>query len=99
MRVRLVVNPDAGAGRAGARAAAVRPRLEAAFGPLAWRESRSAEHLTELVAETAHRGLPFVRVAGGYGAVHFAARGVAGTETALGILPVGTGNDVAMSVG
>lgn len=99
MRVRVVVNPDAGAGRAAARAALVRPRLEAAFGPLDWRESRSAEHLTELVAEVARDGHPLVLVAGGDGAVHFAANALAGSETALGILPVGTGNDVAVSVG
>jgi diacylglycerol kinase (ATP) len=99
MRTRVVVNPDAGAGRAAARARAARPKLEAAFGPLDWRESRSAEHLTELVAEVAREGAPSVLVAGGDGAVHFAAAALAGSETALGILPVGTGNDVAASVG
>ncbi len=97
--IRVVVNPDAGAGRAAARAAAARPRLEAAFGPLDWRESLCAEHLTELVAELAREGAPLVLVAGGDGAVHFAAAALAGSETALGILPVGTGNDVAVSVG
>jgi diacylglycerol kinase (ATP) len=98
-RVRLVLNPSAGAGRAGARAAAARPRLEAAFGPLDWRETESAEHLTALVAERARARDPLVLVAGGDGAVHFAARAAAGTETALGVLPVGTGNDVGLRVG
>jgi diacylglycerol kinase (ATP) len=99
MRTPIVVNPDAGAGRAAARARALAPRLEAALGPLEWCESRDAAHLTELVAESAQRGAPLVLVAGGDGTVHFAARGAAGTRTALGILPVGTGNDVAFAVG
>jgi diacylglycerol kinase (ATP) len=99
MRTRLVVNPAAGAGRAAARACGLRPRLEAALGPLEWRESRSAEHLTELVAEVAQRGDPRVLLAGGDGAVHFAANALVGTDTALGILSVGTGNDIAASVG
>ncbi|HZV01795.1 MAG TPA: diacylglycerol kinase family protein [Planctomycetota bacterium] len=99
MATRVIVNPSAGGGRAGERARAVRTLLEERLGPLEWLESDSAEHLLALAREAALRGDPRVIVAGGDGAAHFAANGVAGTGTALGILPVGTGNDIAYAAG
>jgi diacylglycerol kinase (ATP) len=77
----------------------LRPRLEAALGPIEWKESRSAEHLSELAAEAARRGDARLLVAGGDGTVHFAASALRGSRTALGILPVGTGNDIAFAAG
>src|SRR5262249_46938331 len=56
MKTRVIVNPTAGAGRAPERIAALAPRIEAAFGELEWRESRSADHVTELARECADRG-------------------------------------------
>lgn len=97
--VRVVVNPASGAGRARARALRLRPRLEAVFGPLEWRQSASAAHLEALVGEAACRGDERVLVAGGDGAVQGALQALVGSETALGVLPVGTGNDFAASLG
>jgi diacylglycerol kinase (ATP) len=77
----------------------VRPLLEAAWPDLEWTESHSHHHVTELAAEAVQSGYERVIVAGGDGTVHFAANSVAGTPTALGVLPVGSGNDVAASVG
>ena len=95
----IIVNPTAGAGRAGRRIASLRPLLRANWRDIDWVESRSADHVQELAAGAAAAGYDRVLVAGGDGTVHFAANGVAGTKTALGILPVGTGNDIAASVG
>jgi diacylglycerol kinase (ATP) len=99
VKTRVIVNPTAGAGRAPERIAALAPRIEAAFGELEWRESRSADHVTDLARECADRGDARVIVAGGDGTIHFAARGLVHSDTALGILPVGSGNDIARSVG
>src|SRR5262245_47693188 len=99
MATRIVVNPSAGGHRAGERARALRDRLEARLGALEWCESESSEHLRALVREAALRGDARVVVAGGDGAAHFAANAVVGTRTALGILPVGTGNDIAFAAG
>lgn len=60
--------------------------------------SRSAQHATELAAEAAGAH-PIVAAAGGDGMVHFVANGVIGTKAALGIVPLGTGNDFAVNVG
>ena len=51
--------------------------------------------LREAVSERAER----VIVAGGDGTIHHAIQVLAGTETSLGIVPVGSGNDFATSLG
>jgi len=99
MSTRLIINPTAGAHRAHARLEAHLRTIHARWPRLEVCTSRSAEHLTELAAEAARRGLDRVLVAGGDGTVHFVANGLAGSQTALGIIPVGSGNDIARSVG
>jgi len=96
---RVIVNPAAANGGALRRLNGLRARLETAFGPLDWRVTQRAEEITALARGAADAGHPQVLVAGGDGSVHFAANGVAGSPTALAIVPVGTGNDVAVSVG
>lgn len=97
MRARLLINPSAGRGR-GAR---LRPRLAAlaARAGLPCAASTSAEDLTRRAAEAAADGVERLLVAGGDGTWHHAARGLAGSATALAPLPVGTGNDLARELG
>ena len=52
-----------------------------------------------LAREAADRGVERVLVCGGDGTVHEGVNGVAGSETALGILPGGRGNDLAATLG
>lgn len=64
--------------------------------PLPTREPHSAEVILRAEVE---RGAPLVIVGGGDGTLSHAARVLARTGTALGILPLGTGNTFARSVG
>lgn len=98
-RTRLIVNPAAGAGRARARLLAARSALDAFPGGTDWIETSSAAQVTAAARDAALAGDASVLVAGGDGTVHFAAAALVGSDTALGILPVGTGNDVAESLG
>lgn len=99
MKTRVILNPSAGAKRARQRLSKHRLKLEKAFGPIDWRESHNSEHVRTLAQEAAANNYDRVLVAGGDGTVHFAVNGLVHTETALGIIPVGTGNDVAASIG
>lgn len=99
MRTRIILNPTAGAGRAAKRLQALRPLLESHWHHIDWQQSRSAQHLTDLATEAAQADYEQVIVAGGDGTVHFVANGLVGSHTALGILPLGTGNDIAVNVG
>jgi YegS/Rv2252/BmrU family lipid kinase len=96
---RVIVNPSAGAGRAARRLARAREIIEAAWPDAEWHESRGAGHVSDLCADAAARGFERVLVAGGDGTVHHAVRGLAGSATALGVLPAGTGNDFAAAAG
>ena len=57
------------------------------------------EDLTERCRRAAEGGADRVLVAGGDGSFHCALRGLAGTRCALGLVPGGTGNDLAESLG
>lgn len=53
----------------------------------------------DVLAERMAEGLDALVAVGGDGTVHLALQAVVGTDVALGIVPMGTGNDAATSVG
>lgn len=62
-------------------------------------ESRSEEHAGELAAELAGRGVPLVVSLGGDGLVRAVGAGLVGTQTSLGIIAGGRGNDFISKLG
>src|SRR5690349_5493792 len=58
-------------------------------------QGRDADEALDLARQCVADGVDAVVVCGGDGMVHLAVQAVAGTATALGIIPAGTGNDVA----
>lgn len=66
---------------------------------LALYATRSAEEAQELSAEFAKAGEPVVVAAGGDGTLNAVVKGLAGSSTALGVLPTGTMNVFARELG
>ena len=62
-------------------------------------ESVGSSHVRTAAAEAAAAGFDVVVAVGGDGVVNHVVNGIAGTETALGIIPAGTANVLAQSLG
>lgn len=98
-RVGLVINPSAGAGN-GSRVAS---EVRAVLSDLAITEdltSTDALHALALAHAAAREGrFDALVVVGGDGMAHLGLNAVAGTDVPLGLVSVGSGNDVARALG
>jgi diacylglycerol kinase (ATP) len=93
--MRVIFNPAAGSRRRRRLA-----RAMAVLGPAAeLAETRGPGDARRLAAEAAARGVACVVAAGGDGTIAEVAAGLMGSETALGILPFGTANVLALELG
>ena len=95
----LLTNPTAGRGRAGRSAAMALPRLREAGFTVRQVSGRDAAEAMDLARTAVAEGVETLVVCGGDGMVHVAVQALAGSATNLGIIPAGTGNDVARSLG
>lgn len=96
MNARILINPRAGRGRAGARVRGLdlarRPGVTVA-------EPQGLDALDAAVRSALDDGVERVIVVGGDGTLHRVVQQLRGTGCALGIVPCGTGNDLAASLG
>jgi diacylglycerol kinase (ATP) len=93
--IALLTNPTSGKGK-GARARNLAlPRLREAGLVVRNLQGRDADEALDLARQCVADGIEALVVCGGDGMVHLGAQAVAGTTTSLGIVPAGTGNDVA----
>ena len=98
-QVTLLVNPTAGHGRAARLLDGVCEQLRADGLDVDVSQGRDAEHSLELARSSVDRGTDALVVLGGDGMCHLALQAVAGTTTPLGVIPAGTGNDLAATLG
>jgi diacylglycerol kinase (ATP) len=93
--IALLTNPTSGKGR-GARARdAALTRFREAGIVVRSLEGRDADEALDLAHQCVADGVESLVVVGGDGMVHVGVQAVAGTGTRLGLIPAGTGNDVA----
>lgn len=98
-RIPVVLNPTAGRGSAGEREEELH-RISRELGfELEIFRTEGPEHAQVLVREFCARAEPVVGAAGGDGTVNSVAQALCGTSTALGIIPIGSGNDYARTLG
>ena len=94
-QIALLTNPTAGRGRGRRTAAIALPRLTEAGFDVEELVGADGDEAGELARKAVANGVESLVVCGGDGMVHLAVQAVAGTTTNLGIIPSGTGNDVA----
>jgi hypothetical protein len=95
--VPLFLNPTAGRGRAGQRLARIEQLFAESGLAITMVPSRTMGDIEAQVTEHIDAGAKQVIVAGGDGSIHEAVNGLlaASSRAALGVIPVGTGNDFA----
>ena len=98
-RCALLVNPTAGKARHAATVGAVHARLSAGELDVTRMQGADGAEAADLARQAVAGEYDVLAVMGGDGMVHLAVQALAGTGTALGVIPTGTGNDVARYLG
>jgi diacylglycerol kinase (ATP) len=98
-RAALVSNPGSGMGRAAALVGPVLARLRDEGVEVQHLQGRDADDAVGLCRAAVADGIDALVALGGDGMVHLALQAVAGTSTPMGIIPAGTGNDFAVTLG
>ena len=97
MKIRFIFNPVSGKNRVDTEHLARVIQLN--FPGADMRLTKAPGHATELAREAAAQGFETVVAIGGDGTINETARGLVGTQTALGIIPKGSGNGLAHEIG
>ncbi len=97
--IALLTNPTAGKGRGERTAAQALLRLREAGFSVRELVGRDVDEARVLARDAVAAGVESLVVCGGDGMVHLAVQVLAGTGVNLGIIPAGTGNDVARYLG
>lgn len=94
-RLMLIINPISGTGSKKGVVETVQEAMAACGHEVDVRLTGARGDATRLAGEAARRGYHGVLACGGDGTVNETARALCGTDTALGILPAGSGNGLA----
>src|SRR5579884_56309 len=104
-RIVVILNPASGRGRGARRRAELEHHLrqsaERRPDTPCWEivETAGPGHAADLAAEAAANGADLVVAVGGDGTCRDVAAGLLGTPARLGLIPLGTGNDLARALG
>jgi YegS/Rv2252/BmrU family lipid kinase len=102
-KVKLILNPMADLGRAWKTANDLRPIAQEFRGDLSWSGTVYPTHAVELAKQAAEDGCDLVVAMGGDGTVHEVVNGLMQVPVerrpTLGVVPIGSGNDFAYSMG
>ena len=102
-KVKLILNPMADMGRAWKTANDLRPIAQEFKGELTWSGTVYPSHAIELAKQAAQEGYDLIIAMGGDGTVHEVMNGLMqipeNKRPTMGIVPIGSGNDFAYSMG
>lgn len=99
MKALCIVNPCAGRGRGIKVWQKIKSQAEMLLPGLVVRFTSGPGHAALLAGEAAEHNQDMIIIIGGDGTVHEAVNGLAGSRIPIGIIPAGTGNDLAKTLG
>lgn len=94
-KVVFIINPKAGTGSKRAVLNAINQKLDNTRFTHTIRYTQHAGHATEIARQEAQQGTDIVVAVGGDGTVNEVGRALVGTDTAMAIIPCGSGNGLA----
>ncbi|MCD6091822.1 MAG: diacylglycerol kinase family lipid kinase [Bacteroidales bacterium] len=94
-KIRIIINPISGSGKQIRAEKAIKKILDKGLFESEIIYSQRKGHITSLAIEAVEKEYDAVIVVGGDGSLNEAAQGLIGTNTALGIIPIGSGNGLA----
>ncbi|HEX4189719.1 MAG TPA: diacylglycerol kinase [Marmoricola sp.] len=97
-QIAVLTNPTSGKGRGGKVSESVVPRLTDAGFEVTALVGRDGDEALDLARGCVADGIETLVVVGGDGMIHLAVQALAGSGTRLGVIPAGTGNDVARNL-
>ncbi len=95
----MIYNPNAGRFPSAILAERAAEVLRSSGWEIRLVKTHNGEHVTQMAQRAADQGKAALFVVGGDGTVNLAVRGLAGSDTALGVLPGGTANVLAQELG
>ena len=95
----VIVNPTAGRGIAGKQVPEIRRLLGEKAAGWVWQYTQKRGDAEGMARQAAQAGAPLIVAVGGDGTLHEVVNGVLGSSSAVGLIPYGTGNDFARSLG
>ncbi|MCB9186315.1 MAG: diacylglycerol kinase family lipid kinase [Flavobacteriales bacterium] len=98
-KIRIIVNPVSGSGRRKKALKMIEEHLDTSKFDYELVKTEYHRHATELTQQAIDDGCFAVIIAGGDGSVNEVGATLAGTDVALGIIPAGSGNGLARSLG
>ena len=99
MKILFVLNPKSGTGRKKLIPHIIADNIDTSRFSYEISYTKYQGHATELAAEAAKNGVDIVVAVGGDGTVNEVGCGLINTDTAMGILPCGSGNGLARHLG
>ncbi len=93
--IALLANPTAGKGRGARYAGSALARFRSAGWSVRALQGRDADEALDLARRAVQSGVEALVICGGDGMVNLGLQATARTSTPLGIIPAGTGNDIA----
>ena len=99
MEYKIIANPVAGKGKAIALIDRLRSILKERKAEFDFELTKAPGHAVDIARSAAERGWKVIVSLGGDGTISEVISGLVGTESALGVISCGKGNDIARSLG
>jgi diacylglycerol kinase (ATP) len=98
-KIKIIINPNAGAGRGRRLFPLLRQKLLERKISFHLQFSESPEHVGLLARQAVREGYDLIVSGGGDGTSHRTLQALVGSRTVLGCIPMGTGNDLPLNLG